>query len=125
MLLIMAALDQNQAEEIYSSAQDVGIDVLVEVHNEDELERALLLNPSLIGINNRNLKTLEIDLKTSERLSQMIPSDIITICESGIRSHQNLIHFSKYNIYCFLVGELLMSQQNIKQATMALLGHNL
>ncbi len=110
ILLIMAALENAQAEELEAAAIDLGMDVLVEVHDEAELERALThLKSKLIGINNRDLKTLEVDLATSETLAKYLPAHILPVCESGI-SHacRHLQRMRKAGISCFLVGESLM-----------------
>lgn len=122
ILLIMAAISDYQAQDLEAAAQHFGMDVLVEVHDEKELERALAhLKSPLIGINNRNLKTLEIDLETSVRLRPLIPAGNVTVCESGIKDHQDIQRMKAANIHCFLVGETLMLQRNIAQATHELL----
>lgn len=123
VLLIMAALSDHQAQELEAAAQEWNLDVLVEVHDEDELQRALLhLNSTLIGINNRNLKTLEVDLDTSLRLRAQIPDGYTCVCESGIQRHEDIRLMQRHDIHCFLVGESLMLQRNITEATQALLG---
>lgn len=124
ILLIMAALSDAQAQELEQAALGLGMDVLIEVHDEAELERALThLKSPLIGVNNRNLKTLKIDLNTSIRLRAQIPDDYVMVCESGIHSHGDITAMQAANIHCFLVGESLMLQRNIMQATQQLLGH--
>lgn len=122
ILLIMAALSDNQALELESTAFSLGMDVLVEVHDEAELERAMLLKSRLIGINNRNLSTLKVDIMTTSRLAKIIPSGYIIVCESGIRTHDDLININKSGVYSFLVGESLMLQSDIEAATKKLLG---
>ncbi|HVZ09126.1 indole-3-glycerol phosphate synthase TrpC [Rhodopila sp.] len=122
ILLIMAALSDNQARELEQLARSLDLDVLVEVHDREELERALLLETSLIGINNRNLKTLITDLKTTEELSPMVPPDRFLIAESGIRDNADLKRLSANGPQSFLVGESLMRQPDIYAATRALLG---
>ncbi len=122
ILLIMAALSDAQAQELEASAHEWGMDVLIEVHDDEELERALTyLSSPLIGINNRNLKTLEINLETSLRLRTQIPDSYTIVCESGIHSHDDLVRMQAHNMHCFLVGESLMLQRNITQATQKLL----
>lgn len=122
ILLIMAALDDLQARELESAAFALGMDVLVEIHNLEELERALELKSRLIGINNRNLKTLQVDLATSENLVTHIPDGYTIVCESGVASHDDIARMQRVNIQNFLVGESLMRQENIVNATRTLLG---
>ncbi|NVJ90292.1 MAG: indole-3-glycerol phosphate synthase TrpC [Methylocystaceae bacterium] len=124
ILIIMAALDDAQAQEIEDAARSYGMDCLVEVHNEEEMDRALLLKSNLIGINNRNLKTMEISLETTERLSRMVPQNKTLVCESGIFTPEDLARMSKVNANCFLVGESLMRQDDVQEATKALLSQN-
>jgi indole-3-glycerol phosphate synthase len=121
ILIIMAAVDDACAAELEAAAQGLGMDVLLEVHDEDELKRALRLNSRLIGINNRDLKTFATTLTTSERLAQLIPRDRIVIGESGIFTPDDLARLSKAGISTFLVGESLMRQNDVAAATRALL----
>lgn len=121
ILLIMAALEDAQASELEEAARSLGMDVLVEVHNQEELERALMLKTPLLGINNRNLKTLEISLSVTEKLSLLVPETHILVCESGIHSHADILSMHQHNAYAFLVGESLMKQQDIGTATRLLL----
>lgn len=121
ILIIMAALDDNTARELEQAAQHYGMDVLVEVHGDHELERALQLDSRLIGINNRNLKTFETTLATSRRLGPKIPQDRIAIGESGIFSPVDLEELTAVGISTFLVGESLMRQHDVEAATRALL----
>lgn len=121
ILLIMAALDDPQAAELAAAAAELGMDVLTEIHDPDELDRALGLHTAMIGINNRNLKTLEVDLATTERLAPKIPRDRLAVCESGIAHPADLARMAKAGIFCFLVGESLMRQTDVTTATRALL----
>jgi len=121
VLLIMAALDDAQAKELEDAANAVGLDVLVEVHNETELDCALQLQTQLIGINNRNLKTFEVDLATTEGLLDRIPRDRTVVSESGLTVPDDLARLSKAGANCFLIGEALMRSDNVEAATRFLL----
>ena len=122
ILLIMAALDDAQAAELEAAADDVGLDVLVEVHDEAELERALLLRTPLIGVNNRDLKTLRVNLGVTERLSRLLPAGRLLVCESGIGSPHDVQRMRAFGADLFLVGESLMREADVTAATVALLG---
>ncbi len=122
ILLIMAALEDAQAAELAAAARHWGMDILIEVHNAEELDRALLVDCDLVGINNRNLKTLTVDLQTSRDLASRIPADRTIVGESGINNHNDLIDLRSYGINCFLVGESLMREADVTHATAALLG---
>ncbi len=122
ILLIMAALSDAQARELEAVARGLDLDVLVEVHDEAELHRALGLETRLIGINNRNLKTLKTDLATTERLSELVPPDRFLVAESGIRDTADLRRLAAVGAGAYLVGESLMRQDDVTAATKALLG---
>jgi len=122
VLLIMAALDDGQAAELEAGAAALGMDVLIEVHDAAELDRALRLRSPLIGVNNRNLKTLQVDLQTTESLRDRIPGDCIVVCESGLSTPADLARMTAIDVRCFLIGESLMRQDDVAAATAALLG---
>jgi indole-3-glycerol phosphate synthase len=121
ILIIMAAIDDVCAAEIEAAAHALGMDALLEVHDEDELNRALRLKSNLIGINNRDLKTFTTSLATSERLARLVPPDRISIAESGIFTPDDLARLGKAGIAAFLVGESLMRQSDVAAATRTLL----
>ncbi|MCJ8322352.1 MAG: indole-3-glycerol phosphate synthase TrpC [Rhizobiales bacterium] len=121
ILLIMAMIDDDLARELENIAVELGLDVLAEVHDKAELDRALKLKTPLIGINNRNLKTFETSLSVSENLAQYIDDDRIIVGESGIYTADDLNQLSQKNINCFLIGESLMRQENVEKATFNLL----
>ena len=122
ILIIMAAVDDQMAQDLEATAFAFDMDVLIEVHDERELERALRLRSRLIGVNNRNLKTFETTLATSRRLAPRIPADRIAVGESGISSPADLEYLTTVGISTFLVGESLMRENDVKAATRALIG---
>lgn len=117
ILLIMAALDDGQALELEDQAIALGMDVLIEVHNETELARAGALRSPLIGINNRDLKTLDIDLATTEKLARLLPAGRLLVSESGLYAPEDLKRMAAVGANCFLIGESLMRQQDVTAAT--------
>lgn len=122
ILIIVAALDDSAMVEIEAAAWAEGLDVLVEVHDEAELDRALTcLQSRLIGVNNRNLKTFEVDLGTTQRLSALVPDDVLLVCESGISTHADCTAVAESGVRAFLVGESLMRQDDVEAATRRLL----
>lgn len=122
ILIIVAALDDVAMGEIEEAALAEGLDVLVEVHDRAEMARALSrLKSKLIGVNNRNLKTFEVDLANTERLAAMVPDDMLLVCESGISSHADCERMARSGVRTFLVGESLMRQDDIEKATHMLL----
>ena len=122
ILLIMACLTDNEARDLEALARGLDMDVLVEVHDKRELDRALGLETSLIGINNRDLRTLKTDLTTTEELAPMVPPDRFLVAESGIRDTEDLRRLAAVGPNCYLVGESLMRQDDVTAAVRALLG---
>lgn len=121
VLVILAAVDDGCARELIATATEFGMGALVEVHDEPEMERAAALDAALIGINNRNLATLSIDLTTTERLAPIAPPDRVLISESGLYSPDDLHRMARVGVRCFLIGESLMCQPNVQAATRELL----
>jgi len=114
LLLIVASLSQEQLEELLSLSQSLGLGCLVEVHNEDEVERALLTQAKIIGINNRDLNTFTVDINTTRRLRPLIPYGRIVVSESGIRSRSDVEKLKGWGVNAVLVGEALLTAGNIQ-----------
>lgn len=121
ILLIMACLDDVLAAELYAVATELGLDALIEVHNENELKRALKIGGKLIGVNNRDLHSFSIDLATTERLAPMLPEGAILVAESGIYTNADMQRMQNCGARGFLVGESLMRQEDVANATIKLL----
>jgi len=122
ILLIMAALTDDEARDLEDLARNLGMDVLAEIHDQDELDRALGLQTPLLGINNRNLKTLETTLDTTEILSKQVSPDRFLVSESGIKTNADIKRLQKVCVQGFLVGESLMREPDVTQAVRSLLG---
>ncbi len=125
VLLIMASLEDGQAAELEAAAFGLGMDVLIEVHDEAELDRASRLKSPLIGINNRNLHSFEVTLDTTRRLARLVPEDRMIIAESGLNTPADLADLAQYGARCFLIGESLMRQDDVTAATRAILARPL
>lgn len=124
ILIIMAGVDDVAAKSIEDSALSLNMDVLVEVHNETELDRALRLSSRLIGINNRDLHTFKTTLEVTERLAPKVPRDRVIVAESGLNTAADLARLSAIGISAFLIGESLMRQADVTAATKAILSRN-
>ena len=125
ILIIMASVSDAQAQELEDAAFSWGMDVLIEVHDADELERALALKSPLLGINNRNLKTFETTLDTTRELSRRVPADRVLVSESGLNTPSDLADMAQYGARTFLIGESLMRQEDVETATRTILANPL
>lgn len=121
VLIVLAGVDDETAKAIEEATLELGMDPLIEVHDEAEMERALRMTSPLIGINNRDLRSFSVDLAVSERLASLVPSDRLLVGESGIFSHDDCLRLARAGIETFLVGESLMRRPDVTQATRALL----
>ncbi len=125
VLLIMASLSDAQAAELEAAATGLGMDVLIEVHDRAELDRAMALRSPLIGINNRDLHSFAVDLDTTRRLARRVPEDRLIVAESGLSTPEDLADLAAYGARCFLIGESLMRQADVAAATRAILARPL
>jgi indole-3-glycerol phosphate synthase len=121
ILIIMASVTDSEAVDLENAASDLGMDVLIEVHNREELDRSSCLRSPLLGINNRDLNTFETSLSTTEDLAAHVPEDKLLISESGLNTPADLARLARYGVRCFLIGESLMRQENVEAATRSLL----
>lgn len=121
ILIIMAGVDDGLARDLMAAARSYEMDALVEVHDAEEMERAAKLEPSLVGINNRNLKTLSVDLATTEELASQAPDGALLVCESGLGSRTDLDRMAAVGARCFLIGESFMRQPDVATAVRTML----
>ena len=124
VLLIAECLEDDELAELYSAIRELGMTALVELYDPANLPRVLNLSPSLVGINNRNLKTFHTDIAHTLRMRDQIPAEVLLVGESGIRTHEDVETLANANVDAMLVGESLMRQKNIQQAVRALLGRS-
>jgi indole-3-glycerol phosphate synthase len=120
VLLIVAALTDSQLRDLHTLIEELKMNALVEVHNEDELKRALAIGASLIGVNNRDLKTFEVNLETTKRLAAHVPQEVTLVAESGIKSADDVRHMGELGAHAVLVGEALVTADDIASATKSL-----
>jgi indole-3-glycerol phosphate synthase len=113
VLLIVAALEQPQLKELYTFAKELGLEVLVEVHNREELDRALELEPTIVGFNHRDLKTFQMNMELGRELIPLIPEEVVKVAESGINSFETIQTLHQIGVDAFLIGEHLMRQADI------------
>jgi indole-3-glycerol phosphate synthase len=121
ILIIMASVSDAQAAELEAAAIHYGMDVLIEVHDRAELDRATLLKSRMIGINNRNLHSFEVTLDTTRQLARHVPEDRLIVSESGLHTPEDLAELARFGARCFLIGESLMRQEDVTAATRAIL----
>jgi indole-3-glycerol phosphate synthase len=121
ILVILASVSDDQADELEAAALAFGMDVLVEVHDAAEMDRAARLKSNLIGINNRDLATFETDIQTTSRLARAVPADRMIVSESGLATRQDLAMMARVGVRCFLIGETLMRQPDVEAATREIL----
>jgi indole-3-glycerol phosphate synthase len=125
ILIIMASVSDALAQELEDAATHYGMDALIETHNAEELERALLLKSRMIGVNNRNLNTFETSLDVTRKLAKHIPGERMIVCESGLNAPEDLADMARYGARSFLIGESLMRQEDVATATRNLLANPL
>ncbi len=125
ILVIMASVSDAQAQELSSAAGEHGMDVLFEIHDESDLDRTLDLDDArLVGVNNRDLRTFEISVESTQKLAPRIPNDRIVVSESGLKSHGDLARLARHGVRCFLIGESLMRRSDVSAAVQELLAGN-
>jgi len=122
ILLIAKALDENKLKELYNFAKNIGLEVLFEIHDKEDLEKALFVGAEIIGFNHRNLKTFEMNMELSNELMPLIPDNAIKVAESGINDFKMVKKLNSYGVDAFLVGEHFMRQNDIKKAVLELKG---
>ncbi len=122
ILLIAKALDSNQLQRLYKFAINIGLDVLFEIHDREDLDKALKAGAKIIGFNHRNLKTFEMDMDLSKKLIPVLPKDVIVVAESGINNFDTVKNLHKAKVDAFLIGEYFMRQKDIKSGVQKLKG---